>query len=482
MQGSGGDEASPSSNTLSVVDFADHQVLQRTLGGDSHTVLLKGAFTGPSIVAIDAQVVDFDSGSTAIVPWTRLGDASDGTYSGTLTIPQGGWYKLMVRGLNGDGAEVARTQGEHRFGVGINILCIGQSNMVGFGGHSYTPTIELAGMYSNDRAWRRLTDPYDRGGSSSDVDYDAGSGASLVPSLVNSLAEYFPGIPLGIVPAAKGSAPLDCAVGAPFCWGYRNPDDHADPSNLYGNSVAKARAAGGVELIVMHQGETDATNATPGPQYQAALEILADRYREDLGAVPLFMCQLGRSTTPVDTKNRTDATMQSIRVAQHDSDEPPRVYLAATAIDLDVDSTDHYTKATHDTLGQRIAAAIAHHYDLPGAPAAYRGPEIASVSYADTSKSSIDVHLTHRGGADFTPASGINGFVVLDGGAPVNISSVTRKDAATINITLDAPIIGSGAVRYLYGKLPFKTLSGTVHDDSTLELPLEPTTNDLALP
>ena len=34
----------------------------------------------------------------------------------------------------------------------------------------------------------------------------------------------------------------------------------------------------------------------------------------------------------------------------------------------------------------------------------------------------------------------------------------------------------------LPGKLPFQSLSNTVHDDSRLALPLEPTTSDLLLP
>ena len=61
-----------------------------------------------------------------------------------------------------------------------------------------------------------------------EVDYDFGTSASMLPSLVNTLAGFFPGLPIGIVPAAKGSSPLDCAVGDPFCWGHRNPANPAD--------------------------------------------------------------------------------------------------------------------------------------------------------------------------------------------------------------------------------------------------------------
>ena len=477
--GAGGEAGAPT-GSIELNDFGDYQVVQRVLGGSAQRVRIAGAFTG-SIASVQAQVVSFATDTTVIVPWTDLLATSGGTYSGTFDVPQGGWYRIVVRGLDERGNELARAAGAHRWGVGMNILCIGQSNMVGYGGNSYTTAGDLAGLYSNDQSWKHLADPHDRGGTANDVDYDSGSGASLVPSLVNALSAYFPGLPIGVIPAAKGSSPLAC-TGGDSCWARRNPDDPADRSSLYGNSLTEARSVGGVELIVMHQGETDATNATPTATYASELALLAQNYRADLAGVPLFMCQLGRSTTDIAVKSRTDTSMQSIRVAQHDADDPPRIYLAATAIDLDLDGTDHYVKTTLDELGRRIAAAIAYHYQAAGAPAAYRGPEIASVSYADASRTVIDVHLNHRGGKDFAPAAGIKGFVVLDGSAPVQLSSVVRKNATTIRITLKAAIGGTGSVRYLYGKLPSQTLSSTVHDDSTLALPLEPTTSDLLLP
>jgi hypothetical protein len=193
------------------------------------------------------------------------------------------------------------------------------------------------------------------------------------------------------------------------------------------------------------------------------------------------MCQLGRSTTDVAVKNRTDATMQAIRAAQSDADDPPRVYLAATAIDLEVDETDHYVKPTLDELGRRIAGAIARHEGAPGAPSAHRGPSIVAATFADESRSIIDVGLRHRGGSDFEPAENISGFVVLDDGTPVPPLSASRRDAATIRITLEAPVVGVASVRYLYGKLPLPTLANTVHDNSRLALPLEPTTDDVVL-
>ena len=122
-------------------------------------------------------------------------------FNGTIVVPQGGWYRIAVSGRDASDAEVCQATGAHRWGVGINVLCIGQSNMVGNGGirSGYTPvTTDLAGLYSNSNAWKKLSDPYDSGGLSTDVDYDSWWGASMIPAFANSLANAFPLIPMGV--------------------------------------------------------------------------------------------------------------------------------------------------------------------------------------------------------------------------------------------------------------------------------------------
>jgi hypothetical protein len=277
----GGGGAAPAA-AIRVTDFANYQVIQRVLGGTGQTVPVSGTFTGSAVKDVQVQVVDFTTESQVIVAWTPIATSvSAGAFAGTLLVPQGGWYKIAVRALGSNGAELARDVGTQRWGVGINILLIGQSNMVGNGGvFNYTSVPEdLEALYSNDNVWKHLSDPYDGGGLATDVDYDSWVGASMIPSLANALAAQFPTLPLGIVPAARGSSPLHGT--SAISWVNRNPANHADPANLYGNSLSNARAVGGVELIVMLQGETDATNMTSQAVYQADLQTLLGYYRED---------------------------------------------------------------------------------------------------------------------------------------------------------------------------------------------------------
>lgn len=169
--------AGVAADSIQLHDFGDHQVVQRALGGSAQSVQISGTFRGPSITRVQAQVVSFATDTNVIVPWTELGTTSGVAYSGAFEVPQGGWYRTVVRGLDPGGNEVARAFGAHRWGVGMNILCIGQSNMVGHGGFSYTTAGDLAGLFSNDRIWKQLADPYDAGGDANDVDFGGFAGS-----------------------------------------------------------------------------------------------------------------------------------------------------------------------------------------------------------------------------------------------------------------------------------------------------------------
>ncbi len=455
--------------------FGDHQVVQRTIGSTDGTVNISGTFAHSDVNRIEAQVIDFTTGNP-IVAWQEIPiELANSHFSDTITVPQGYWYRLVVRALNKNNSEVARTSGVNPWGVGINILCIGQSNMCGNGAifTYHTLNSDMAGLYSNNKAWKKFAEPYDGGGVSTDIDYDSWIGVSMIPYLLNSLAQNFPGIPIGIIPAARGSSPLRGTDN--LWWLNRDEANHFNSANLYGNSISKAKTVGGVELIIMHQGETDATNSASTEQYIADLKSLVANYREDLySPIPLFFCQLARSFTPADgEKKRTDATMQAIRAAQLYSDDPNNsLYLAASCIDVSVrPNDDHYYQDAYDTIGLRIGNAIAYYY---GKSNYYRGPEIASATI-NGERTYIDVSISHRGGNDITPATGITGFDVLNSPeTKLTISSVVKVDSAKLRINLSAAApAGPISIRYLYGKSP--TITGAVHDNSTLQLPLEPT-------
>lgn len=446
---------------LSVQAPQNYQVIQRNVQTQSAPVPVEGR-AAETVAKVQARVLDYDDSSHVAVGWTEL-PLESGTYSGELTVPQGGWYCLEVQALDGQGEVLQTITDIHKWGVGINILCIGQSNMVGQGKPPYTEADDLVANFRSN-VWSHLQDPYD------------GAGASLVPAMANMLVENLD-LPVGIIPAADSGSGLhqpNEGSAANWYWMYYNEDNPADSSTLYGRAVTRALAAGGVELAVWNQGETDGRMLVPEETYEADMKELLARLRRDLEneALPIFLCQIGTH----DTNISNDAAYSAIRTAQHDLDDGENFFLAATEMEFERQDTAHYTTPGLNEIGRRVANSMLYYYGLSDY---YRGPYIDGAVFTDETRTVIDVNVVHRGGDDITPESGITGFSVLDGNTPAVILSAVRQDADTIRLTLSAPVENSARVRYLYGLNPEHT--NVVKDNTEMQLPLEATPRDIAV-
>ena len=293
----------------------------------------------------------------------------------------------------------------------------------------------------------------------------------MIPALANSLLQTF-NFPIAFVPSAKDGSNLYSQ------WAYRNPSNHYDTTTLYGQSITKAQSVGGVELIIMHQGEADTNAHRTEAQYEADFATMIGHYRQDLYAtIPIFICQLG--TISIEGGDpRTDADVVAVRNAQHDLDNGMDIFMAATAMDQPRIDDVHYTSQGLNAIGERIAQTIKYYF---GAASYYRGPAITSAFFVDGNRNTVDVQIDHRGGDDITPVSGITGFSLLSNGSPVSITSADRISADRIRLTLASAIpAGTTAkLQYLWGSNP--DTSALVKDNSSLALPLENTTADITV-
>ena len=124
--------------TIAVSDFADYRVFQRDIGGTSKSVTVGGTYSNMDWDHVEARVLR-DGSNTAVVDWTTIDSTpGGGTFSGVLSVPQGGWYNVEVRALDGEGSVIGSSRGTNKWGVGMIILVIGQSNMSGRGQPPYT--------------------------------------------------------------------------------------------------------------------------------------------------------------------------------------------------------------------------------------------------------------------------------------------------------------------------------------------------------
>jgi len=459
--------------TIAVNDFANYRVFQRDIGGTSKSVTISGTYSNMNWNRVEARILQHGT-NTAVVDWTTINSTpGGGTFSGNLIVPQGGWYNIEVQALDSAESVIGSSRGTNKWGVGMIILCIGQSNMVGHGQSPFTTaTSDLAVNYSNAGRWEHLADPYDDESPAGAVDNDnSTAGGSMIPALANSLLQTL-NFPFAFVPSAKDGSNLYSQ------WAYRNPSNHYDTTTLYGQSITKAQSVGGVELIIMHQGEADTNAHRTEAQYEADFATMIGHYREDLYAtIPIFICQLG--TISIEGGDpRTDADVVAVRNAQHDLDNGMDIFMAATAMDQPRIDDVHYTSQGLSAIGERIAQTIKYYFREASY---YRGPAINSAFFVDGNRNTVDVQIDHLGGDDITPTSGMTGFLLFSNGSPVSITSADRISADRIRLTLASAIPGGTTVKlqYLWGSNP--NTSGLVKDNSSLALPLENATADITV-
>ncbi len=123
--------------TIAVTDFVDYRVFQRDIGGTSKSVTVSGSYWDMNWNHVEARVLQHGT-STAVLDWTTIDSTpGGGTFSGNLSVPQGGWYNVEVRALDGTGSVIGSSRGTNKWGVGMIILVIGQSNMSGRGQPPY---------------------------------------------------------------------------------------------------------------------------------------------------------------------------------------------------------------------------------------------------------------------------------------------------------------------------------------------------------
>lgn len=446
---------------VTVIDLADRQVVQRVIGTTAAPITISGTYNGTPD-HIQARVVTVASGA-ASVNWTTIVAAPvGGVYSASVSVPQGGWYRLEVRLRDATGLVTASANGSAKWGVGINILCIGQSNMLGFGDNAFTVADDRVGLFYARSTWRRMADPWISGGK-----------ASCGPALGNALVAAL-NLPIGLVPSASGTTYMVGSAGNALS--QRNSANPADPATVYGQALSAAIAAGGVEFVVVSQGANEAVAGTSTANYVNAFNQMRSNFAEDLpngGAVVFALSQLGRR---IDGGSY-DPGYNAIREAHRQLDNGTSVLLAGATLDFPIsDATSHYGGVSQATHGRRFARTLLHSLGLR---ASYGGPRIVQARFIDSLQGTIRVSLAQRGGSGFTPATGIPGFVVSDAAGPTVVLGV-RVDGTSLDLTGSRGFTGAVTITYLAGTNPAGPLGLLVDDQGEAE-PLLPLTVPMAV-
>jgi Carbohydrate esterase, sialic acid-specific acetylesterase/SGNH hydrolase-like domain, acetyltransferase AlgX len=430
------------SPSITLNDFAEGCIFQRH--GQRADIIVSGTYTG-QVDAIESRVVQ---GSTLEerLPWTVIDPSpQNGIFVGVLAnVPQGGWYNLQVRSRNDHAVE---TDGKHKWGVGMLIACLGQSNMKEW---FYTGTDLTA-----HSLLRKFSE-----GSWSKLSTTGNAAIAFGNRLIDRL-----GIPIGLLDYSVNGSGLRKEAD----WGTGYWEDTTSGS-IYNRFIAGISEAGGaVEYVIWIQGEADAARGTvTADEYAASLEhFITHQIRSDIvngsdrQSLPFLVVMMIKRPGGRDEPHQAIRNAQKRIVAKIDD-----CYLAATTLDLKNHGRQHLAPGAYIDLGKRVAQTILH---ILGKETYHRGPQIINVKQIDSH--TLEIKIKHNGGNDFKPASGITGWQILAEGFPIPIADVKRHDPQTIWINLERPLAGKADVRYLYGAYP--DVKGAVLDNSPLSLPLE---------
>ena len=428
--------------TVTLNDFADGRIFQRQ---DRQTdIIVSGVFRG-TVSGIEARVIRHGS-TDAVVPWTLIDDApGNGIFLGLLPgVPEGGWYALQVRATN---EHSVRSNGTNRWGVGILMACIGQSNMKEwFASGSDLEAHPLLRRYA-EGGWHTLD--------------GRGNGAIACGNRIISRT----GLPVGLIDYAVNGSGLHRKAD----WGTGYWED-TRPDSIYRGFLAGVAATGGrLEFVLWIQGEADAARGTvTTADYQAALSrFISRQVRRDITngssqpQLPFLVVAMVKRPAGQNDPH------QAIREAQRAiTEQMPECYLAATTLDLENRGKQHLAPAAYTTMGRRVAQTVLY---ILGIENYHRGPMVAAVRHHG--ERALDVTLRHHGGTDILPESGITGWEVIDAEGVAPIQNVFRQGPQTIRILLERALQERAEVRYLYGAKP--DARRPLRDNASLSLPLE---------
>jgi hypothetical protein len=456
---------------LALTDPTNLTVYQRV--GTNKSLAVSGSFTG-SIAQVQARAVPVGTSlSDTSVAWSNVAtDNTAKTYSGNVVVAQGGWYVWQVR----DAANAATNAvGVDKFGVGLVIALIGQSNMVNF---TTTPSKYPLGdpkaIECVNGVLRRLGNTndayapntlYGTGGYGS---YTGGSsngdGAVFLANLVSEGLN----LPVCILNKAVGGSPIS---------GWMTGQ------NNWTNFVSALNALGGdCEIALWFQGESDASTGMSTATMVSNLGTLHSQLKTQTGRdstnLHFGIVSLGPVSLSSSYSGSSDSKVGAIRAAHVQyGNGTAGAFLATAAHDTNTSDGVHILGEGHSRWGRRASKSVLARF---GVGVSGSGPRITSATRSGTV---VTLGVTHAGGTALTDGAGgsgaaLTGFAFRDAGAGgATINYTTAISGNTIVCTLASVPTGALTVEYAMMNAPHSSdstistsapvLASCVYDNAT---------------
>jgi len=427
---------------LDFTEIAAERIFQRIAG--AATVPFSGTYVGAAPASIELQLYAPD-GMTVVRPWASINATinGDGTWTATpsLLAPTNGLkYRAQMRSKNASGVPlIATVVKANRFGVGENILSGGSSS-----GAAWFSDKSGVGIIVDQNSTSTNV-----GGVWQNFGTDGRAG---------QMAEYLAqrlGVPVGMASVALGGSNL-------LDWA------NANSSRWASFRAALADLGGKLGGVFFSAGSNDITNPSLSLTVDAHLALLRavrDNARADTGqpGLPILWSGINRRLDAQELQANNARTAENIF-----GDDANSFHTHALDFELSSDGV-HLTGEGFRLCCERMryvwAEAVLGNYR--------RGPKVTGFSYAGNQ---VRATLAHRNGTDFTPLTGITGFVVTDDQGTPGIASVVHENANHVLITCDRALVNPKTT-YLAGPAP--EIGTPVYDNGTMPLPM---TVQVALP
>lgn len=241
-------------------------------------VAIRGTWTGPVPVRLEARAVLHEGCTGRNVDWTPLGEVKTSPFEYDFVVPAGGWYRLEVRALDAAGTEIGAAAVDP-VGVGEVFVISGQSYAAGANDEHQRIDDPLERSVLLDvpaKSWRTANDPFPH------VD----NGGTIWPAFANALQPLLR-VPVGLVNVAVGGT-------ATRQW--------LPGEALYQRFTEGGQAAGRFRFVLWQQGESDVIENIPTATYVERLQTIRNGLTKEWGFGPTWL--LAKSTLHPTVYNR----------------------------------------------------------------------------------------------------------------------------------------------------------------------------------
>lgn len=216
----------------------------------------------------EARATLLENAFGTAVDWTKLDvETSEGKRRAVLRVPAGGWYRLEIRGRNGD--MVIATGQVEPVGSGEVFLIAGQSYADGANDELLKvtePGGRVAALDVIQSRWQIADDPQP----------NRATGGTIWPALGDLLVPIVQ-CPVGFVNVAVGGTAIR---------------QWMPGEALYQGLVAGGRAAGRFRAVLWQQGESDVIEKTSTQTYIERLQTIRDLFAKEVPAnVPWLLAK-----------------------------------------------------------------------------------------------------------------------------------------------------------------------------------------------